>query len=103
MRTLTQAQVEAALARIWLPGQPDGSTPATPGELAAAIFKVAGDLQPEAEKWETGAVYVDPGEPGQHLRREAGGWHALQDDEHYKDGQLVTAEFRKLGFPGGSR
>jgi hypothetical protein len=104
VRALTQAQVETALARIWLPGQPAGSTPSTPAGLAAAIFRTAEELQPEAERWETGAVYADPGEPGQRYRREAGGWSCMtHDGEHYRDGELVTSEFRRLSFPGGSR
>lgn len=102
MRTLSQAQVEAALVLIWLPGQPPDSTPAAPAELAAAIFKVAADLQPEAERWETGAVYADPGLPGITYRRGTGGWScASHDGEYYKDGELVTDEFRRIGFPGG--
>jgi hypothetical protein len=101
MRTLTQDQVEAALTRIWLPGQPSGSTPATPAELAVAIFKVAADLQPEADRWETGALYADPGLPGMTYRRKDWGWHDLHSGGDFRDGELVTDEFRKIGFPGG--
>jgi hypothetical protein len=107
VRTITQYQLAAALPRVILPGgMPLDAclvTTATPAELAAAIFKVAEELLPETEKWETGAVYADPGLPGQTYRRTDWGWRGLHSGEDFRDGQLVTAEFRKLGFPGGSR
>jgi hypothetical protein len=54
MRTLTQSQVEAALARLASGKEvttailtDDAWAIATPAELAAAIFKAAAELQPE--------------------------------------------------------
>jgi hypothetical protein len=99
MRALTQDQVEAALTRIWGSGyRPPGITQASPAELAAGIFKTASELQPEADRWETGAVYADPGLPGNTYRRIAGGWLANHSGNYFKDGELVTSEFIKIGW-----
>jgi hypothetical protein len=64
---------------------------------------MAEELLPEADRRETGAVYADPGLPGQTYRRTDWGWHALHSGEDFRDGQLVTSEFRRLSFPGGAR
>jgi hypothetical protein len=101
MRALTQNQLAAALPRVRLPGglPLDAClvTTATPAEIATAIFEAAADLQPEPE-WETGAVYADPGLPGNTYRRIAGGWLANHSGSYFKDGELVTSKFIKIGW-----
>lgn len=101
MRAITQDQLAAALPLVGLPGGLSWLTrpavQATPAELAAAIFKAAAELQPGPE-WETGAVYADPGLPGNTYRREPGGWLAIHSDRHFRDGELVTSELIKIGW-----
>lgn len=72
--------------------------------VAAAVFRTARMLQAEAARWVTGALYQSDG-PGMTpdgapalsvYLREEGGWFAYGCGEHFRDGSLDTARFRRL-------